>query len=672
MKQKIINALLGACVCAFALSAGTAAAYAKAEEIRSPVLTMKEGASIRYFAPTGIRFVTEISLADYETIVSADENAEFGTLIIPTEVLGNTQITAENYKNLDAELIVTETWLADTETTKSYAGALVGTETSDGFENFPVAFYDCELTAVSYCAYDGTVIFAENPQTYSMAYTASALLAEGTEDEFLSKIVGSVLAEGLSFGADSYTLTVGETAETTLVSGGAEVTLKAVYESDNEEAVAVDENGTLTAKAAGSATITATIGKKTAQTAVTVAEKGMVLDFSSATDAPTDVDVTEATWLDSYEGATGVLKMHVGQWKGYTNTSEWKPIFDSSDYSGYTHLAFRVKVEGFTGNNFKFYYKVEGTGGDTAVQYEIELTADTDGWTTVYRPIGTFVNNFDEYTQKTQLLFLNNPESNETQTYLYLDSIRAVTEVNYVPSVVNAARGASVNLVPNELAEAETSFTVNDTAVENPASFTVPSVGGRYTVAYRAVLNGNVVFGSYTLHVGTINDATADLLTFDSAASEEGLSTGSGITWDWKDSVDDHNGVLIFTVPGKTVFQDVAGSALLPVFEAADYMNYNAVEIRFKVVGVGGLNPHAQFYYTSSTNQSGEFQGQVENGYYTDGVWLTQTISGDNYNKFIANFTNWLNGSVLRFYTERNMNSVQIYIDSIVAVRQAE
>ena len=82
------------------LSAGTATVYAKAEEIRSPVLTMKEGASIRYFAPMGIRFVTEISLADYKTIVSADGNAEFGTLIIPTEVLGNTQITAENYKNL--------------------------------------------------------------------------------------------------------------------------------------------------------------------------------------------------------------------------------------------------------------------------------------------------------------------------------------------------------------------------------------------------------------------------------------------------------------------------------------------------------------------------------------------------------------------------------------------
>lgn len=305
MKGKIVNVLLGACACAFVLSAGTAAAYAKAEEIRSPVLTMKEGASIRYFAPMGIRFVTEISLADYGTIVSVDKNAEFGTLIIPTEVLGNTQITAENYKNLDAELIVTETWLADTETTKSYAGALVGTETSDGnYENFPVEFYDCELTAVSYCAYDGTVIFAENPQTYSMAYTASALLAEGKTDPFLLEITDSVLSEGLAFGADSYTLTVGETAETTLVSGGAEVTLKAVYESDNEEAVAVDENGTLTAKAAGSATIKATIGNKTASVQVTAEPVAVreILDVSMTAEGDT------ATFdLSAYLGAEGAV-----------------------------------------------------------------------------------------------------------------------------------------------------------------------------------------------------------------------------------------------------------------------------------------------------------------------------------------------------------------------------
>lgn len=303
MKGKIVNVLLGACACAFVLSAGTAAAvYAGAEEAASPVLTMKEGASVRLFEPMGIRFVTEISKEDYEEI-TADGNAEFGTLIIPTEVLGNTQITAENYKSLDAELIVTETWLADTETTKSYAGALVGTETSDGnYENFPEEFYDCELTAVSYCAYDdGKVIFAENPQRYSMAYTASALLAEGQTDPFLTEITDSVLADGLAFGAKSYTVRVGQTVPTSLVSGEKAVNMKAVYSSDSET-ITVDENGTLTAKAAGSATITATIGNKRARVQVTAEPVAVreILDVSMTAEGDT------ATFnLSAYLGTEG-------------------------------------------------------------------------------------------------------------------------------------------------------------------------------------------------------------------------------------------------------------------------------------------------------------------------------------------------------------------------------
>ncbi len=305
MKGKIVNVLFGVCACAFVLSAGTAAAvYAGAEEAASPVLTMKKGASVRLFEPTGIRFVTEISKEDYEEIIDVDENAEFGTLIIPTEVLGNTQITTENYKNLDAELIVTETWLADTETTKSYAGALVGTETSDGnYDNFPEEFYDCELTAVSYCAYAGKVIFAENPQRYSMAYAASALLAEGQTDPFLTEITDSVLADGLAFGAESYTVRVGQTVPTSLVSGEKAVNMKAVY-SSNSETITVDENGVISASALGSATITATIGNQTVSVQVTAEPVAVreILDVSMTAEGDT------ATFdLSAYLGTEGTV-----------------------------------------------------------------------------------------------------------------------------------------------------------------------------------------------------------------------------------------------------------------------------------------------------------------------------------------------------------------------------
>ena len=660
MKRKVINALLGVCACAFVLSAGTATVYAKAEEIRSPVLTMKEGASIRYFAPMGIRFVTEISLADYKTIVSADGNAEFGTLIIPTEVLGNTQITAENYKNLDAELIVTETWLADTETTKSYAGALVGTETSDGnYENFPEEFYDCELTAVSYCAYAEKVIFAKNPQRYSMAYAASASIAEGKTDPFLLKITDRVLSEGLEFGADSYTLTVGETAETTLVSGGAEVTLKAVYESDNEEAVAVDENGTLTAKAAGSAMITATIGNKTAQTAVTVAEKGMVLDFSSSADAPTGGDVTEATWLDSYEGATGVLKMHVGVWKGYTNTTEWKPIFDSSDYSGYTHLAFRMNVEGFTGNNFKFYYKVEGTGGDTAVEYSMEFTADTDGWTTVYLPIETFVNNFDGFAQKTQLLFLNNPESNETQTYLYLDSIRAVNKISIDDMAVKV--GESVDFKDIAEFSGATGLTVQIDGVLQSGTTFAPNAAGEYTVLLTGEIGGKYSCAEFILR------AAEEGMLFDFSANGDRPTDNdpTGLC-ELLPDFERADGVLKLEASSNWPAYSYNG-AFKPIFDKAVYQGYDYLEFRVYATGVLNL-----YFQVGGASPVIEYMLQFGNGNLDINQWVTYRLSIDT---FLNNYESFLQSG--RFMAvadnvEPDADSTYVYIDYIRAVNTTE
>ena len=307
MKGKIVNVLLGVCACAFVLSAGTAAAYAKAEEIRSPVLTMKEGASIRYFAPTGIRFVTDVSEEDYNTVM-AGENAEFGALVIPTAVLGDLEIKAENYDEIvaaGAREIVTDLWLEETEAgVKSCASALVGVETEEGeFGDFPEEYYEAELTAVAYCKYDDMIVFAENPQASSMAYTASALLAKEEGNPFLTAITDSVLADGLAFGAESYTVRVGQPVPTSLVSGEKAVNMKAVYSSDSET-ITVDENGTLTAKAAGSATITAKIGNKTASVQVTAEPVAVreILDVSMTAEGAT------ATFdLSAYLGTEGTV-----------------------------------------------------------------------------------------------------------------------------------------------------------------------------------------------------------------------------------------------------------------------------------------------------------------------------------------------------------------------------
>ena len=89
MRKRIASVLMGICVTAFVCSAGSAIYFAQADDATAqPVLTMQEGASIRNFNPVGIRFITKISKEDYTEITAADENAIFGTLILPKEILG--------------------------------------------------------------------------------------------------------------------------------------------------------------------------------------------------------------------------------------------------------------------------------------------------------------------------------------------------------------------------------------------------------------------------------------------------------------------------------------------------------------------------------------------------------------------------------------------------------
>ena len=65
---------MGICVTAIAASLSSAVAFANAEgaeqEQTTPVLTMQEGASIRYMDPVGIRFVTDVTTKKYNEIIN--------------------------------------------------------------------------------------------------------------------------------------------------------------------------------------------------------------------------------------------------------------------------------------------------------------------------------------------------------------------------------------------------------------------------------------------------------------------------------------------------------------------------------------------------------------------------------------------------------------------------
>ena len=273
MKKKTFTVLLGISALAFVASTGAAVYSANAEgEVAQPVLTMQTGAAIRTFAPTGIRFMSEISKTDYKTLTA--KNAEFYTLIIPEKLVPEGGITKENYMTVDAERVQAKNSIVEGENTVTFSGTLVGKANGDGtYEDyFPETAYNMALTAVSYYTYTenevATVVFANNPQTYSIAYIASALQAKGYTDPYYTTITDSVLGDSLAFASETYVLSKGETLETVLNAEG----LKATYSTENETIATVDQNGVVTGVGVGTAQITAKIGNKTATVNVTVTD----------------------------------------------------------------------------------------------------------------------------------------------------------------------------------------------------------------------------------------------------------------------------------------------------------------------------------------------------------------------------------------------------------------
>ena len=263
-KFSIAAIALGVCALSCTVSGAVAFAAEEAQTEPTSVLTMSEGASIKNFSPTGIRFTSELSTTKYNELIG--QGCTFSTLIVPASYVPEGGITKENYNTINAAIVQAKNSIAVDELAGkvTFSGTLVGTNLQD----FPTSFYNVPLTAVSYYAdANGTIVeFASNPQTYSIAYIASALQAKGYTDDYYTAITDSVLSDGFTFGEQSYSVKAGATAATALTSQG----LKAVYSSDDESVVKVDENGNLQGVSGGTATVTATIGGKTTTVPVTV------------------------------------------------------------------------------------------------------------------------------------------------------------------------------------------------------------------------------------------------------------------------------------------------------------------------------------------------------------------------------------------------------------------
>ena len=246
-------------------------------EVSIPSFQMKEGASVRVKAPNGIRFETGISLEDLNKLPS---NATFGTLIIPTALLNGETL---NLATVDALNVEATVWRkTSTASSLTYSGVLVGTDEAD----FPEMFYGEEITARGYVSYTDSndqnhVIYTADTAERSMAYVAGAALKGnvGTQEgddaylapesvTFLTGIVDTVVEEiGITVDGAVASNVEMETSESVTFSVTGNQGIPAIITTTG----GIQVNGnTITAVAAGEATLTATVGNRTATVTFTV------------------------------------------------------------------------------------------------------------------------------------------------------------------------------------------------------------------------------------------------------------------------------------------------------------------------------------------------------------------------------------------------------------------
>ena len=398
---------------------------------------------------------------------------------------------------------------------------------------------------------------------------------------------------------------------------------------------------------------------------VRAAEEGTVLDFSSAGDAPTGGDVNKASWLASYKGAEGVLKMDVGSWEwlGYMNTDAWRPYFGKDTYEKYEYLAFRVRLEGLNaGETLNAYFKVEGTVVEDNAQYGLRFTANTDGWTTVLMPIDILVNNLDGFAQKTQWTFSGIKEN--SKAVLYVDSLMAVNVAE--GKSVAASPGDTLNLV--NLSGITTidgaAFTVNGAAVSDPAKYTV-SARGRYTVMY--ISADNTQIGTFELQVGNKDNVGADVMMFDSAASGDRPTDNdpTGLC-ELLPEFEGADGVLKLEASSNWPAYSYNG-AFKPIFDKAVYQGYDYLEFRVYATGVLNL-----YFQVGGASPAVEYMLQFGNGNLDTNQWVTYRLSIET---FLNNYDSFLQSGRFMAFADGvapDADSTYVYIDSIRAVNTTE
>ena len=242
------------------------------------------------------------------------------------------------------------------------------------------------------------------------------------------------------------------------------------------------------------------------------------------------------TFLDSYEGETGVMKVKGGadwQWlmRGVT------PVFRKDYYSNVDLIVLRVRTD----SKFTFALLAENS---PAPYCDTVTVTNRDSWLDYAIPIDPFYNNWEDYVGALMLFSNGNGEN----TNLYISEIRVAKKAEIANNTPDVFAG---NYTIND--NKQTAFAgctdlqckVYEEGTELVISGdTFTTVAGKtYTVVYTAKDSGRDVYGSYSFVVHDLSEAG---LVYD-FATVNGLGGYNTEKLEWLASYQGETGVVKFT-----------------------------------------------------------------------------------------------------------------------------
>ena len=380
MRKQFKKCALVGCLCALATGLTFGVANLQTASADATPDLVQHGASVRMVDPSGLRFTFSVDEA------FKDAGYTFGTMVIPKAVLGNNTLnhnddTADEV-DVAYELIAQEKWATD-----AYANIKAEDEThfyEEGREYFnavllgiPSTDYSTELVARSYAVKDGVYYYSE-PVERSIAQVAAAALRGGEEGDLLVNYVDTALSgKTLSMNVSKAYVAIGATQTFDVLNDNG---YAAIWSSSSEDVASVDANGVVTAKAAGTATISATIGSQTVSATVNVGE---------AIDGEKLVDFTAENYQSKAKpgnanSAYDSTKTYAGEGMiELTGTMSWQlNMAVTVDVSTCTELKVKVYQETGYGRIFRAYINGAYTSAltiqsGTWAEYTLDVSAIT-------------------------------------------------------------------------------------------------------------------------------------------------------------------------------------------------------------------------------------------------------------------------------------------------------